>query len=96
MEVAPLKKNLFFLAAMKLGVKDSFGYNEKPERMGKTFPTIYTITHKHCLADILLTETSPSMYLIVNLKMKKPTLCYCFTLIVFIERNFTVAFLLKR
>ena len=32
----------------------------------------------------------------MNLKMKKPTLCYCFTLIVFIERNFTVAFLLRK
>ena len=32
----------------------------------------------------------------VNLKMKKPTLCCCFTWIVFIELNFTVAFLLIR
>ena len=36
------------------------------------------------------------MYLRVNLKMKKPTLCCCFTWIVFIELNFTVAFLLIR
>ena len=36
------------------------------------------------------------MYFRVNLKMKKPTLCCCFTWIVFIELNFTVAFLLKR
>ena len=28
--------------------------------------------------------------------MKKPTLCCCFTWIVFIELNFTVAFLLIR
>ena len=34
------------------------------------------------------------MYFRVNLKMKKPTLCCCFTWIVFIELNFTVAFLL--
>ena len=32
----------------------------------------------------------------VNLKIKKPTLCCCFTWIVFIELNFTVAFLLIR
>ena len=32
----------------------------------------------------------------VNLKMKKPTLRCCFTWIVFIELNFTVAFLLIR
>ena len=38
----------------------------------------------------------PSMYFRVNLKMKKPTLCYCFTWIVFIELNFTVEFLLIR
>ena len=36
------------------------------------------------------------MYFRVNLKMKKPTLCCCFTWIVFIEFNFTVAFLLIR
>ena len=34
------------------------------------------------------------MYFRVNLKMKKPTLCRCFTWIVFIELNFTVTFLL--
>ena len=34
------------------------------------------------------------MYFRVNLKMEKPTLCCCFTWIVFIELNFTVAFLL--
>ena len=39
LEVAPLK-NLFFLAVLKLDVKDSFGYNKEIERMGKTFPTI--------------------------------------------------------
>ena len=37
-----------------------------------------------------------NIYLTVNLKMKKPTLCCCFTWIVFIELNFTVAFLLIR
>ena len=36
------------------------------------------------------------MYFGVNLQMKKPTLCYCFTWIVFIKLNFTVAFLLIR
>ena len=36
------------------------------------------------------------MYFRVHLKMKKPTLCYCFTWIVFMELNFTVAFLLIR
>ena len=36
------------------------------------------------------------MYFRVNLKMKKPVLCCCFTWIVLIELNFTVAFLLKR
>ena len=35
------------------------------------------------------------MYFRVNLKMKNLTLCYCFTWTVFIELNFTVAFLLK-
>ena len=39
LEVAPLK-NLFFLAAMRLVVKDSFGQNKETERMGKTFPAI--------------------------------------------------------
>ena len=34
------------------------------------------------------------MYFRVNLKIKKPTLCCCFTWIVFIEHNFTVAFFL--
>ena len=33
------------------------------------------------------------MYFRVNLKMKKPTLCCCFTWIVLIELNFTVTFL---
>ena len=36
------------------------------------------------------------MYFRVNLKMKKSTLCCSFTWIVFIELNFTVAFLLIR
>ena len=39
LEVAPLK-NLFFLAVLKLDVKDSFGYSKEIESMGKTFPTI--------------------------------------------------------
>ena len=39
LEVAPLK-NLFFLAVLKLDVKNSFGYNKEIERMGKTFPTV--------------------------------------------------------
>ena len=36
------------------------------------------------------------MYSRVNLKMKKPMICCCFTWKVFIELNFTVAFLLIR
>ena len=36
------------------------------------------------------------MYFRVSLKMKKSLLCHCFTWIVFIELNFTVAFLLLR
>ena len=36
------------------------------------------------------------MYFRVNLKMEKPVLCCCFTWIVLIELNFTVAFLLIR
>ena len=36
------------------------------------------------------------MYFRVKFKMKKPTLCCCFKWIVFIELNFTVAFLLIR
>ena len=39
LEVTSLK-NLFFLAALKLHVKDSFGYNKELERMEKTSPTI--------------------------------------------------------
>ena len=34
------------------------------------------------------------MHFRLNLKMKKQTLCCCFTWIVFIKLNFTVAFLL--
>ena len=41
LEVAPLK-NLFFLAVLKLGMKDSFEYNKEIERMGKTFPAVQT------------------------------------------------------
>ena len=33
-------KNLFFLAVLKLDVKDFFAYNKKTERMGKIFPRI--------------------------------------------------------
>ena len=33
------------------------------------------------------------MYFRLNLKIKKPMLCCCFTWIVFIELNFTVALL---
>ena len=36
------------------------------------------------------------MYFKVNLKMKRSMLCCCFTWIVFIELNFTVALLLIR
>ena len=36
------------------------------------------------------------MHFRTNFKMEKPTLCYCFTWIVFIELDFTVAFLLIR
>ena len=38
----------------------------------------------------------PSMHFRVNLKMKKPTLFYCFKWIVFIELNFTISSLLIR
>ena len=37
-----------------------------------------------------------SIYFRVNVKMKKPTLCFCFTGIVFNELNLTVSFLLIR
>ena len=73
MEVAPLK-SLFFLAVLKLDVKDSFGYDKEIERREYTLP---------------------GMYFSVNLKIKKATLC-SFTGILFIELNFTVAFLLIR
>ena len=36
------------------------------------------------------------MYFIIGLKKKKPTLCCSFSVIVFIEPNFTVAFALIR
>ena len=45
MEVAPLK-NLFFLAVLKLYVKDYFGCNKEIE--------IQIIIYKHCLASVLL------------------------------------------
>ena len=51
---------------------------------------------KHCQACILLIQTLPNMYFRLNLKIKKPTLCCCLTWIVFMELNFTVAFLLIR
>ena len=38
----------------------------------------------------------PHMYFRMNLKMKKRTLCCCFTWIVFIKLNFTVALWLIR
>ena len=38
----------------------------------------------------------PSMYFRVNLKIKKPTVCCCFTWIAYIELNFRVGFLLIR
>ena len=94
MEVAPLK-NLFFIAVLKLDVKDSFRYNKEIERMGGKPLEYELVIYKHCLACILLTQTLPSMYFRVNWKMEKPMLC-CFTWIVFIEVNFTVAFLLIR
>ena len=39
LEGAPLK-NLFFLAALRLDVKDSFGQIKETEKMEKTFPAI--------------------------------------------------------
>ena len=54
------------------------------------------IIYKHCLACISSIQTLPSMYFTLHLKMKKPTLGYCFTWIVFIELNFRIAFLLIR
>ena len=74
----------------------SFGYNKKIERMGKIFPTIWTYYINIYLSCILLIYTLLSMYFRVNLKMKKPALCCCFTWIVFIEFNFTVPLLLIR
>ena len=53
LEVAPLK-NLFFLAVLKLGKKDSFGYNKEIERCEKPSLQFKLITYKHCLACILL------------------------------------------
>ena len=53
LEVAPLK-NLFCPAVLKLDVKDSFGYIKEIERTGKTFPTIFKLIYRHCLAFILL------------------------------------------
>ena len=38
----------------------------------------------------------PHMCFKVNLKMRKPVLCCCFTWMVFIELNFTAALLLIR
>ena len=55
----------------------------------------YKHIHKQCLACVLLIKTL-HMYFRVNLNMKKPTLCCCFTWKVFIELNFTVTFLLVR
>ena len=63
---------------------------EKPSLLHKL------IIYKHCLAYIWLIWTLSNMYFRVNLKMKIPTLCCCFTWIVFIEFNFTVAFLLVK
>ena len=62
---------------------------EKPSLQNKL------IIYKHWLACILLI-TLPGMHFRTNFKMEKPTLCYCFTWIVFIELDFTVAFLLIR
>ena len=53
LEVAPLK-NLFCPAVLKLYVKDFFGYIKEIERTGKTFPTIFKLIYRHCLAFILL------------------------------------------
>ena len=66
-------------------VKDSFGYNNKIERMGWFWNGRgwYSFTDRGLV------------YFRMNLKMKKPTLC-CFTWIVFVELNFTIAFLLIR
>ena len=55
------------------------------------------IIYKHCLASVLLIKTLPTnIYFRVNLKMKKPALCCCFTWTVYIDLNFTVAFFLRR
>ena len=52
LEAAPMK-NLFFLAVLKLDMKDSFGYNKETERTGK--PSLqYKHMYKHCLAYILI------------------------------------------
>ena len=61
---------------------------EKPSLQNKL------IMYEHCIACILLYLAC--MYFRVNLKMEKATFCCCFTWILFIQLNFTVAFLLIR
>ena len=85
LEAAQLK-NLFFLAVLKLDVKDSFGYNKKNwknEKQSKKF--IYKLSIYFININITL-----------NLKMKKQMLYCCFTWKVFTELNFAVVFLLIR
>ena len=95
MEVVPLK-NLFFLAVLKLYVKGSFTTTKRLK--GWVFPCNINLLYicKHCLECFLLIQTLPNMYFRVNLNMKKPTSCCCFTWTAFIELNFKVAFLLIR
>ena len=61
LEVAPLK-NLFFLAVLKLYVKDSFTTAKKLKGWEKPSLKYKLIIYKHCLVCILLIETLPSMY----------------------------------
>ena len=90
MEVAPFK-NHFFQAGLKLGIiKVALDTTKKLKGLEK--PSLHYI-YMDFINIIYLT---PSIYFRVNLKMKKPTLCYCFTWILFIEVNFTIASVLIR
>ena len=94
LEVAPLKSLSFLFWSLTwripLDTTKKLKEWEKPSLQYKL------IIYKHCLTSSLLIQTLPNMYFTVNLKMKKPMICCCFTWIVFIELNFTVPFLLIR
>ena len=88
MEVVPLKIPIF-QAGLKLGIiKVALDTTKKLKGLEKLC-NIY-------MDFINIIYLIPSIYFRVNLKMKKATLCYCFTWILFIEVNFTIASLLIR